>query len=93
MGLFGSKESKEAAQEKKAQDLLNKYGLTTVSTEYAPMVKQVSYDLAGTAAMQFGGSLSGMKDGDVLNAALLNALIDQNWIIIKQLDDLNKKNR
>jgi len=91
MGLFGGKESKEDKQERKTQELLSKYGLSNLSVNYADAVKSISTELAGTGAIEVGSLLSGMKSEEILKTSYLNALVQQNWIIIRQLDEISKK--
>lgn len=90
MGLFGSKESKEEKQQRKAAELMAKYGLQNLPAEYQDAVKDISSKLAGTGLIEFGSTLSGMKSEDELKIYYLNALIQQNWIIMRQLDEIVK---
>lgn len=91
MALFASKESKEERKEAKAKALMNKYGLEDLEPEYFEAVSNINLELAGTSAMEFGSLLSGAKSEDVTKMAFLNALVQQNWIIIRQLDEISKK--
>ena len=89
--LFGNKESKEESQAKKAEKLLEKYGLNELNDPRdLQSVKAISADLAGTGLISLGTALSG-KPVDTAMLSYLQALVDQNWIIIRQLDRLNKK--
>lgn len=94
MGLFGdnkNKETKEEKKERKIREMMSKYDLDNLSSEYYSNVRNIYYGLMGTGMMEFGASLSGMKSEDSLKISYLNALIEQNWIIIKQLDSISKK--
>ena len=91
MALFGGKETKEEKQLRKAQEILAKNGLSNLSPSYADAVKSISLELAGTSAIELGSFFSGMKSEDVLKTSYLNALVQQNWIIIRQLDEISKK--
>ena len=91
MGMFGNKETKEEKQARKAQEAMAKYGLNKLSAEYGEAVKNISLALAGTGAIETGSLLSGMKSEDILKTSYLNALLEQNWIIIRQLDEISKK--
>lgn len=90
MALFGSKETKEEKQQRKAAALMAKYGLQNLSSEYQDAVKDISTELAGTGLIEFGATLSGMKSEEQLKVSYLNALIQQNWIIMRQLDEISK---
>ena len=88
MALFGSKESKEEKQQRKAAELMAKYGLQNLSSEYQDAVNNISNELAGTGLIELGATLSGMKSEEQLKVSYLNALIQQNWIIMRQLDEI-----
>ena len=89
MGLFDSKEEKESKKEKKLQDAMAKYELEELDKKYANAVKDIQSELLGTGMMEFGTLLSG-KAEDNVKIAYLNTLIKQNWIIIRQLDEISK---
>lgn len=92
MALFGgNKETKEEKQARKTQELLEKYHLTELSDPAdLESVKQISMSLMGNSLIEFGTAMSG-KAEDVAKMTYLSALVEQNWIIIRQLDKLNKK--
>ncbi|MBQ0112244.1 MAG: hypothetical protein KBT03_03850 [Bacteroidales bacterium] len=91
MGLLGgTKETKEQKELRKAMEVMQKYGLENIDAKYVEQVKKINLELAGTGAMEFGTLLSG-KPEDKVKMAYLNTLIQQNWIIIRMLDELNKK--
>lgn len=91
MALFGNKETKEDKQAKKIADLLHKYGLEELSDpQDLASVQAIAAGLAGSNLITFGTTLSG-KAEDVAKLTYLQTLIEQNWIIIRQLDRLNKK--
>ena len=53
-------------------------------------VIDINNELSGTSAMELGNMLSfDEKTAARLNTYYLNALIKQNWIIIRLLDELN----
>ena len=91
MGLF-DKESKEDKQTRKEQEMLSKYGLTTLTdqTDIAS-VKKIISELVGTGMMETGMKLSmTAKTEDQLQVCYQRALLEQNFIIIRQLDRLAK---
>ena len=45
--------------------------------------------MAGNSLIEFGTALSG-KAEDVAKMSYLRAILEQNWIIIRQLDRLNR---
>lgn len=89
MALFG--ESKEEKKDRKVQELLDKYGLQELSDPRdVDSVKQIATKLAGSNLINIGTALSGLPQ-DVGKMTLLQAIVEQNWIIIRQLDKLINK--
>ncbi len=84
MGMFDSKEDKAAK-------LMEKYGLTEVSPKYADKVQGIAQELAGMGLMETGMKLSFAKSEEQLKVSYLHAIFEQNWIIIRLLDDIAKK--
>ena len=89
--MFGNKESKQGKQEVKAQEWMKKYGLGDVSPEYADAVRKIASELAGTGMMETGMRLSMAKAEDALPIYYLRAIMEQNFIIIRELDAIAKK--
>lgn len=89
MALFGGKESKEEKEARKVAELLSKYGLEDLSGKDLESVKTIASSLAGNNLITFGTTLSG-KAEDVAKLSYLSALVEQNWIIIRQLDRISK---
>ena len=88
MGLLGNSDEKQAA---KAQKIMEKYGLDKLSPEYQDKVKAISQELAGMGLMETGMKLSFAKSEEQLKVSYLHAIFEQNWIIIRLLDDIAKK--
>ena len=87
MALFNNEEKKI----ENTYELLHKYGLQELSDPRdVESVKQIAYKLAGSNLINIGTALSG-SGPDVGKMALLQAIVEQNWIIIRQLDKLNSK--
>ena len=84
MGLFDSAEDKAAK-------VLAKHHLEDISPKYAEAVKEINLELMGTGAMEMGQKLSFGKSEEILKISYLKTLIEQNWIIMRMLDDLLKK--
>ena len=84
MGLFSSAEDK-------AFEALQKHHLENISPKYAEAVQEINMELAGTGAMELGTKLSFAKSEELLKISYLRTLVEQNWIIIRMLDDLNNK--
>lgn len=89
MALFGT--DKEEKKAEKVYELLHKYGLQELSDPRdVESVKQIAYKLAGSNLINIGTALGGSAQ-DVGKLSLLQAIVEQNWIIIRQLDKLNNK--
>lgn len=84
MGLFSSKDDK-------LMEALEKHHLGDISPKYAEAVQEINMELIGTGAMETGVKLSFGKAEDQLKIAYLRTLVEQNWIIMRMLDDLIKK--
>lgn len=91
MGLFNNNtESKENKKERKMQETLAKYELNNLSTEYANAVKNISLALSGNNLIELGSTM-GMTPAENLTTSYLKAIVEQNFIIIRQLDEISKK--
>ena len=91
MALFsGNKETKEEKLERKTQELMEKFGIEDLQDEHDKKTAwKISGALAGNGWMEAGALLNG-NGTDAAKLSYLRALVHQNWIIIRQLDRLNK---
>ena len=88
MGLLGNKEERKA---QKAQALLQKYGLENLSDPRdIQAVKNISYELMGNSLIELGTALTG-SSADAAKMSYLNAIMQQNFIIIRLLDKIANK--
>ena len=91
MGLFNTNnETKEEKQKRIMQETLNKYELNNLDPEYANAVKNISLALAGNNLIELGSTL-GMTSAENLTTSYLKAIVEQNFIMIRQLDEISKK--
>ena len=90
MALFGTKESKEDKAARKAQAIMERYGLTEIEPKDLESVRTITNSLMGNSMIELGTALQG-NGIDAAKMSYLRALVEQNWIIIRQLDRLNKK--
>ena len=92
MALFGGKETKEDKVARKTQAMMEKYGLEYLDPKDLESVRNIGLSLMGTGMIELGTALSiGGNPVDTAKMSFLRALVEQNWIIIRQLDRLNKK--
>ncbi len=91
MGLFNTNnETKEEKQKRKMQETLNKYELNNLDPKYANAVNNISLALAGNNLIELGSTL-GMTSAENLTTSYLKAIVEQNFIMIRQLDEISKK--
>lgn len=91
MGLFGSKESPEEKQAKEQQKFLEKYGLENLTQADLVILKRISADLVANKWFKAGLALSFAKAEEQAKITYLSALVEQNWLIIRKLDEMSKK--
>ena len=68
-----------------------KYGLEKLSPEYAEKVKVIQSELLGIGLMETGMKLSMAKAEEQMKVSYLHAIYEQNWMIIRLLNDIAKK--
>ena len=90
MSLFGAKETKEDKAARKAQAVMDKYGLSEIEPKDLESVRTITNSLMGNSLIELGNALTG-SGVDSAKLSYLRALVEQNWIIIRQLDRLNKR--
>ena len=93
MALFGKdKEDKAEKQAKKEQELLAKYGLENLSDPIdVETIRKIANELTGTGLMSAGTKISfASKPEDLLQICYQRALVEQNFIMIRQLDRIEK---
>lgn len=96
MALFGNKEEKEIKQlEKdklKAEKIMTKYNLDDIDERDRDNLIALSYELAGNGWLEWGSILGGTNEKDELQRLNFSqqVIIEQNFLMIKQLDKLNK---
>lgn len=87
MALFKSADEKAAKAEMKEQALMDKYGVGSLTNaEDRASVKKIALELLGSGAMEAGMKLSLAKPAEQLPISYQRAIMEQNFIIIRQLD-------
>lgn len=72
-------------------DLLEKYGLTNLTNkEDLDSVRKIAQELTGSGLMETGMKLSMAKPAELLPITLQRAIMEQNFIMIRQLDRIAK---
>lgn len=93
MGLLGKKSNKDSKEEKKyaiVREKMKNRGLGDLSDEYADLVK---YLFTMEEGMFLQDMAFGKSEKDYLNLtqSRLNLIEEQNWIIIKLLNEISQK--
>ena len=91
MALFGTKETKEEKKKRKEKELLDRYGLSEVDQKDIQSIKKIINDLSGNGLLKAGMALSFASGEEQAKVTYLSALVEQNWIIIRQLDRISRK--
>lgn len=87
MALFGNNEDKK---EQKIQALLQRYGLEDLSDPRDKQaVQNIASNLMGNKLMELGTALQG-NGVDSAKMSYLSAIMEQNFIMIRQLDRIAK---
>ena len=94
MALFGNgKETKEEKQQRKEQETLAKYGLNSLTEpDDISSARRIVTELMGTGLMETGITFGGGSEKDILKVQLYyqRAILEQNFIMIRQLDRISK---
>lgn len=84
MGLFGGKDEKA---DRKTTEMLSRFGLENLDSKDRNSVEKIMRALMGNKLIETGMALQG-KGEESAKLSYLRALVEQNWIIIRQLDSL-----
>lgn len=90
MALFGEKRTKEEKAADEMQKFMVKYQLDDLDNKDLVVLKRIAEDLAGNGFLKAGMALSFAKAEEQAKVTYLSALVEQNWMIIRQLGRLNK---
>lgn len=87
---MGFKENYEKVKAKAGEEAASKIGLDGLNDPQDLIcVKQIMMDIAGNKWLK-AGSLLSAKGDDVAKLGYLSAMMNQNWIMIRQLDRIEK---
>lgn len=84
--MFSSKESRDSKNQQKLDELMEQYNLEGLSQEDKEAAKAITQMLWGAGLIRLGS-----RPADSANIGMLQALVEQNWLIIKLLNELNEK--
>ena len=86
MAFFKNKEEKEEDKLKRLDIQMSQYNLKDLSEEDKKEVHSILYGLLGTGMIAISS-----KPEDAAKIDLLKVLIEQNWMIIKLLNEIKNK--
>lgn len=87
--MFGNKEQKELKKEEMLRARMSMFGLDNLSSTTKEATQFIYKNYEAAAVSNFGNVLTGDKQS-IANEHL-KTIVEQNWIIIKLLDDILKK--
>lgn len=90
MGLFGEKKTAEEKRAEKLQKFMDRYQLEELDDKDLIVLQKIAGDLAGNQFFKAGMALSFAKAEEQAKVTYLSALVEQNWMIIRQLSRLNR---
>jgi len=89
MALF-SKEDKKAKENEKLRLLAERYGLNELDGEELKQAQEIIKSISANRFFEAGMALSFAKGEEQAKVSYLRTLYEQNWLIINQLNKLNK---
>nr|DAY03931.1 MAG TPA: hypothetical protein [Caudoviricetes sp.] len=91
MALFSSKENKDDKKQQEINNFMNKYQLEEIDDKDLVIIKKIATDLIGNNLLKAGMALSFAKAEEQAKVSYLSALVNQNWIMIRQLNNISNK--
>ena len=82
------KEREREAKNKELQALVERYHLTDMNESDLLLLQKITYSMAGNNLMKLGELLKGQGDA---KTGFLSAIVEQNFMMIKQLSEMNSK--
>lgn len=89
MAFFGGSK-KQSKEEKQLEKFMEKYQLEDLDEKDLVVLKRIASDLAANNLFKAGLALTFAKAEEQAKVGYLSALVEQNWLIIRQLSRLNK---
>lgn len=90
--FFTGKENdkKQSKEEKNLEKFMDRYQLEDLDEKDLIVLQRIASDLVGNNLLKTGMALSFAKAEEQAKVTYLSALVEQNWMIIRQLSRLNK---
>lgn len=87
--MFGGKDKKDEKQQRELEKFMERYQLEDLDEKDLVVLRRITQDLAGNKWMKAGMALSFAKVEEQAKVTYLSALVEQNWMIVRQLSRLN----
>jgi len=87
--MFGGKEKRDDKQQRELEKFMARYQLEDLDEKDLVVLRRITQDLAGNKWMKAGMALSFAKVEEQAKMTYLSALVEQNWMIVRQLSRLN----
>ena len=89
--VFGGGKNKEDKKQKEIEKYMERYRLTNLDDNDLEAVREITQEFRGLGLMKAGMALSFARAEEQAKVGYLAALIKQNWIIIRKLDEIGRK--
>lgn len=87
--MFEGKEKRDEKQQRELEKFMARYQLEDLDEKDLVVLRRITQDLAGNKWMKAGMALSFAKVEEQAKVTYLSALVEQNWMIVRQLSRLN----
>lgn len=92
MAIFGrNKEKNETKKQKKAENYLKKHNLNNLESDINHQVNRIASDMSGAELTKIAMGLTFSDTEEQAKVGYASAQVEQNWIIIKQQDEIIKQ--
>lgn len=81
----------EANAKIKANRVLEQFGLADLDSIDASSVDWINGELRGNGALEWSSLFSGAKSSELVMMSCLRALVEQNWVLLRQLNKMNAR--
>lgn len=88
--MFGRKKRRASKEEQQLEKYMEKYQLEDLDEKDLVVLQRIANDLVGNNLFKAGMALSFAKAEEQAKVTYLSTLVEQNWMIIRQLSRLNK---
>jgi RNA polymerase subunit RPABC4/transcription elongation factor Spt4 len=95
LALYSERAKQLAEQQEKSggsrENITSKFGLEDLDVTDLASVNWINHELFGNGVLEFASIFSGAKNSDLVMMSCLRALVEQNWVLTRQLNKINKK--